>query len=311
VDTQGYFPSGGWGRFWTADPNRGFGEKQPGSWIYNILPYIEEQGLRDLGKGLTAGSGGPRGGSAGSGLDAATTTLHQTPIAMFHCPTRRPARPYLSSMANTRYQTWLIPIAQSGGVVKSDYAANTGDAIYWDTVGMYEGGSDYASSDSSGSWTDTTCKTITNPRGAPTENQFCQSGIMFYRSQLKISQISDGTTNTYLVGEKYLNPAAYDGAAASIDPGWDLGENQSMYTGFEWDNHRIAWHPNGQNKETTQPRQDTLGYTNVAAFGSAHAGGLNMAMCDASVQFIGYDIDSDIHRWMANRHDGNVSEYTQ
>src|SRR3954462_10719150 len=50
VDTQKYLPSGGWNDRYTADLNRGYGAKQPGSWYYNILTYIEEQALRDLGK---------------------------------------------------------------------------------------------------------------------------------------------------------------------------------------------------------------------------------------------------------------------
>ena len=36
-----------------GDPDRGFGEEQPGGWIFNILPFMEEQALYDLGKGQT------------------------------------------------------------------------------------------------------------------------------------------------------------------------------------------------------------------------------------------------------------------
>lgn len=49
---QHFFPTGGWGADWVGDPDRGFDDKQPGGWIYNILPFIEESSLRALGKGL-------------------------------------------------------------------------------------------------------------------------------------------------------------------------------------------------------------------------------------------------------------------
>ena len=44
---QGWLPSGGWAWIWHGDPDRGFGKRQPGGWIYNVLPYIEQQPLRE------------------------------------------------------------------------------------------------------------------------------------------------------------------------------------------------------------------------------------------------------------------------
>src|ERR1700759_644097 len=69
VDTQKYFPTGGWGFDWTADPNRGYGPDQPGSWIYNILDFVEEANVRNLGKGLA---------TTRAGFQTASTQRHQT-----------------------------------------------------------------------------------------------------------------------------------------------------------------------------------------------------------------------------------------
>jgi len=52
-----HFPSAGLGGKWTGDPNWGFGRKQPGGWLYNILPYIEEQQIHDIGFGVGTGTG--------------------------------------------------------------------------------------------------------------------------------------------------------------------------------------------------------------------------------------------------------------
>src|SRR3954467_2932309 len=58
ADTHKHFPSGGWGYDWTAGPNPGYGPDQPGSWIYNILDYVEEGTLRNLGKGMATTTAG-------------------------------------------------------------------------------------------------------------------------------------------------------------------------------------------------------------------------------------------------------------
>ena len=52
-DTVGHLPTGGWGWPWLGYPEEGFGKEQPGGWMYNILPYIEQKNLHDLGRGAT------------------------------------------------------------------------------------------------------------------------------------------------------------------------------------------------------------------------------------------------------------------
>jgi prepilin-type processing-associated H-X9-DG protein len=294
LDAHKSMPSGGWGYEWTADTNRGYGPNQPGAWAFSILAYIEEEGLRNLGKGLAM---------TDPAFRTASITLHTTPISVFQCPTRRRPGVFRATWTpQVNEQTWIRNLAVTQGVVKSDYAANSGDSRRWDSSLMYKPAS-YALLQFA-NWTPTNeCK------AGNANLDFCQTGVIYYRSEIGTQQISDGTSKTYLVGEKYIHPEGYEGTnQANGDPAFTWGENQSMYAGYDWDNHRVAYQPNSliADPEYYQPRQDTPRYENYGAFGSAHSSSFNMGFCDGSVQAIAYDIDRTAHRWLANRMDGNV-----
>ncbi|MCA9165799.1 MAG: DUF1559 domain-containing protein, partial [Planctomycetales bacterium] len=80
-DVHRHFPTGGWGSAWQGEPDLGFNDKQPGGWIYNVLPFIEQQTLHDLGKGIT-----PR-----TAQTAVLVQRDETPVPAFACPSRRSA----------------------------------------------------------------------------------------------------------------------------------------------------------------------------------------------------------------------------
>jgi prepilin-type N-terminal cleavage/methylation domain-containing protein len=308
LDVHKHFPSGGWGYDWTADPNRGFGPDQPGSWIYNILSYVEEATLRDLGKGMATTS---------TGFKDASITLHQSPVAIFNCPSRRAARIYPSPWGPPgnqpiREQPWLADFARVG-VAKSDYAANSGDSLQFAGDDFYRPDS-YAAIQPD-KWTPTNICKATGNAQVDSYIPFCQTGIMFYRSTVKMSQVNDGASKTYLVGEKWMPVAGYEGFTDDKAPGFTGGDNQSMYTGFEWDNHRVAWNPASSDPQSvSQPTQDgpdlDASGTDPRRFGSAHPSTFNMVFCDASVHSIGYDIDPVAHRALAHRFDGEVVNFS-
>ena len=76
-------PTGGWGWVWTGDPDLGTDRHQPGGWIYNVLPYIEQQALHDMGAGLGTAA---KAAAAGQRIAVALPVLY--------CPTRGPAVAY-------------------------------------------------------------------------------------------------------------------------------------------------------------------------------------------------------------------------
>lgn len=292
-DTHKHLPSGGWGQWYVADARQGFGADQPGSWCYGVLAYLEQSNLAALGGGLT-----------GAQFQAASTAMNTTPIDVFICPSRRASRPYPVQWGTIREQTWIPSLT---GVPKSDYAANTGDALHSASTSIgatFWQPSSYNSLKFLSSWTPTNQTSGTN-------RKFFQSGVIYYRSETKFAHIVDGTSNTYLIGEKLMSTRAYEDVN-SVTTWEQYGDNQSAFVGFEWDNQRVTWAPDQTYVSTPnvyQPQQDRPGDGTdndkafALAFGSAHSAGLNMAMCDGSVDLVEYDIDQATHRQRAVRYD--------
>src|SRR5687768_16711114 len=76
-DVHKFLPSAGWGYNFMADPDRGAGAKQPGSWAYSCLPYLEEQSIHQIGAGIAGSTSAPK--------RAALADLSSRPVAAFYC----------------------------------------------------------------------------------------------------------------------------------------------------------------------------------------------------------------------------------
>jgi prepilin-type N-terminal cleavage/methylation domain-containing protein/prepilin-type processing-associated H-X9-DG protein len=259
---NGYMPSGGWGPPFAGDPTRGFDQRQPGGWQYNILPYMEQQTLHDMGA---------------DGNNLAMTQTMSVPLVTFNCPTRRPciALPYVQTSINY----WVNLTVQPTKCARTDYAASSGECLTCDPVYPCTKIAD--------------CDNITASTWA-TFLPAKDTGVMFVRSQVKMGQITDGSSNTYLAGEKYCDSDHYsDGTSAWDDQSWNIGR--------DWDNTRLT-----VNHPAALPWPDTPGAWLGWSFGSAHANGFQMAFCDGSVQMMQYSIDLAIHRCLGVRNDGQA-----
>jgi prepilin-type N-terminal cleavage/methylation domain-containing protein len=296
--TQKTLPGSGWSAWVVGDSDLGAGALQPGGWMFQILPFIEEQALHDL---------------VGDGDRYVVTTqqkkaaleLQSTPVTVFHCPTRQTGIviPFLAEQPK-----WTPKNSDRlASIVCGDYAANAGDnpcGLEFQKKGQ----------DTPENPDDDECipmisvvRWIAPPLkgyfGALTEIKDwpplnAQSGVNFTGAEIKMSQLNDGTTNIYMVGEKFLDPEAYS------DNVKNDGHNHSYFQGFDWDTHR--WASNFENSMWL-PLPDTPGTNRYEMFGSAHPGVWHVVFCDGSVHAMSFDIDGTIHRRLANRHDGEAT----
>jgi prepilin-type processing-associated H-X9-DG protein len=121
-------------------------------------------------------------------------------------------------------------------------------------------------------------------------------GISYSQSTVRMATITDGTTNTYLIGEKVVSSDTY----YTSD---DVGDGMSAYSGHDWNICRWTYYDATNPANSFAPMQDQSGYVDPRCFGSAHSSGLNMAFCDGSVRSISYSIDLLAHSLLGNRHD--------
>lgn len=267
--THKHMPSSGWGWRWQGDPDKGYGKDQPGGWAYNIIAYMEESAIREAGRGITDPTA----------RQAALVAAVGTPIPIFNCPSRRSALAY-PLVRNGNLANNLTACAEGSCVVaRADYQANSGNVNTDDPSGP-----DNVAQAERFDW-------FAEPPGEERK----QSGITFQRSQIKLSQIIDGTSKTAMVGEKYRNPDYY------VD-GNDPADDQNIFVGHDRDMNGYTYlmtMPRTMSSFTFRdaralyatPEQDRPGRSLTYHFGSAHPAGINMAFCDGSVQSISYDVD--------------------
>jgi prepilin-type N-terminal cleavage/methylation domain-containing protein/prepilin-type processing-associated H-X9-DG protein len=280
VQTRGVFPSGGWGGQWTGDPDRGFKEAQPGGWVFNILPWVEQGRLRELGAGMA---------NADAKADAAVARL-TIPVPLFVCPSRRPASVFPVKYGLT---FWVTAIPESvsrriESVARGDYAANMGSGM---RPFNYLGGGAFSPASVGDRASDAEWTASFGPD---------PDGVIYRRSTIRVADITDGTSKTYLVGEKYLDPA-------KMASGMSDDDDQSLFSGFDRDMVRIGCVPPYQDRAGFDPKDVHGGYPVPLAYGSPHPGGCGIAMADGSVRSVDYAIDPAIHTAFSSRNDGQAN----
>ena len=140
------------------------------------------------------------------------------------------------------------------------------------------------------------------------------NGIFFVNSKIRIADVLDGTSNTYMLAESRYQPikngtvayaaAGYPGYeaefyswAGTVRAGNESGDCCTCTT-------TITHAVDGINSSDYNPGA-TLSFAPVTrTFGSFHPGGCQVALADASVQFLGENMDINTYRQLAARADG-------
>ena len=296
-----FLPTGGWGPNWIGDPDLGSGKLQPGGWIYNILPFIEQNALHDMGGGQLPGQ---------PNIQAARRRII-TPLSAFYCPSRRQALPY---PLNLQENAGVNPVngspgAQTSEVGKTDYAASAGDM----RLPEYMQGPQGPNPDP-----------INDPQylnyaweSPPFFIELEATGVSFLRSEVALSEIEDGSSNTYFAGEKFMFQNQYE-------TGLDPGDRWSMYAGYNADIARSTFYnplqPSQPGNSLLQDRPESsfnagtgraLFLSRKYSFGSAHGGGANFVFGDGAVRTVNYGVNPLIHAHLGNRRDGFPIDFAQ
>jgi len=179
--------------------------------------------------------------------------VRRTPIPTYGCPARRPT----------------APCAAQEGRVLADYASATPAKFIGDWDRFWQGAN----------WS------------TPT-NAFYDGVIARGRvapARVTAEMVTDGLSNTLVIGDKWVDSRLYQTGAWSDDVGWADG----------WDVDTVRF-------TMLVPIPDTNRNGTGYEFGSAHPGGINAVFGDGSVRTVRYSISPEMFNRLGHRSDGQV-----
>ncbi|MEL7499511.1 MAG: DUF1559 domain-containing protein [Planctomycetota bacterium] len=186
--------------------------------------------------------------------------LIATAIEVLHCPSRREARAYPTAGRTGQYF--------GGPAARTDYAMNGGSGRPMNINGLRIG------------------------------LRIEKSGVWRIGKTSKLRDAVDGTSATYFIGEKSMEPEHYT-----------TGKSQGDYGAAFGSAPHLTATPAYVRFAARSPRVDKLQKgrcTSCHDFGSAHPTTMNMAYLDGSVHSISYTIDLEVYKAMASINGGET-----
>jgi prepilin-type N-terminal cleavage/methylation domain-containing protein/prepilin-type processing-associated H-X9-DG protein len=266
-------------------------------WGYQILPYLEEQSLHNVRN---------------------SEQMHNTAVSLYNCPSRRgvtkggngathsltdygsaqpctradskPTTPTIN--VATAYPTWksfsdVFPCSCTGGG-SANLNSAVGDPPQLN--GVYDG---------------VIVRSRFYPTGLNPFSNLREGKFVNAPAPVKIAQITDGTSKTMMIGEKYIRTDLYAGGCSSDDQGWAEGWDPDTFrsTGIpplSDSSVDALTDPQGQ------PPMGTAWWE--FHFGSAHPSGFNSVFADGSVHGVNYDIDLNVFNALGTRNGTSYAE---
>jgi len=124
------------------------------------------------------------------------------------------------------------------------------------------------------------------------------NGAVRQYKPVRIQDITDGTSNTLVAGDKRLNLKGLGQPQPDDNEGYTAG----------WDVDTVR-------STASAPAPDFVGdgWDKAGRFGSSHTGGINAVLADGSVHVISYSINPTVFLYLGNKSDGqpiSVADFT-
>jgi len=243
--------------------------------FFQILPYIEGDNLYKQRDTYVSGGG--------------ASALRATPIAHYICPSRRPKMTspngfawsdYAAAIPGHRYNktlTWFGGPTPDAG---QDWDGQPGLQIWW-----------------GGGWPGDVWDMggVINRVGRNSDPQDAFD-VKIKDFRVMMASITDGTSHTIVLGEKFVRPSKYLSNDWFDDMGWCQGWDPDIAR-----QTNCPYNIDNENPKTFRGETDAQ---EIYGFGGPHPGGMNALFGDVSVRTIPPTIDRRVFWLLGQRNDG-------